>query len=250
MTVSTYPARRRKLRRLAALNGNPEAIPRALVVYQNVEYDLAERPVVIEEQLSKSMRGLFIFAALPLLLICLIGIIALIALFIADVEASWSAGHLAVKDIPRTLFVLGFGVAIVWGAILASRYLPTILGRPYGVTLGPNGVSYRSEYDHRTFLRWDEMRLFEVSGTPLFGRISPVYEYRLYGLREAVCWRDTLVYPTVETGPTPSSTPGGTALAVTIIRDRTGLPPRTFVKALQAREQPSASSPVGVSQLR
>ncbi len=211
----------------------------AIVEYQTVEYNLAKNPVVIQVKISKGTKWLYILAVIPLLLLCALGIVAFEVLAAIVVMSHWSTGTFTSSDILQALVVVGIGIATIWGAILISRYLPTILGKPYGVTFGPDGVSYRSYLGRQTFLRWAEIHLFEASGTPRFGHISPPYQYWLYGLHKAVNWRDSPVYPTAESLPTPLSTPGGTALVVTIIHDRTVLAPRTFVKPLQAKESPA-----------
>jgi hypothetical protein len=179
--------------------------------------------------------------AFPWLLFCLAVAVIFEVLVAVLLVLRWSALTFTFSDIPIALFVIGLGAATVWGAILFSRYLPTIFGKPYGVTFGPDGVSYRSDLGSHTFLRWDEMRLFEVSAAALFGYVTPPYHYRLYGSRGAVYWHD--LQPSTDSVPVASNTPDGTALAVTLILERTGLQPRTFLKPLQAQAPEPLATP-------
>lgn len=234
VATSAMPSRRRKLLRITAIGGTPEAIPRAIVEYQTVEYDLAKNPVVIQVQTTKEMKRLYLLVEGPFFLIYLAMAVIFDILFLFEAASHLRIGPITLGDVLRFLGLIALGVATILSLVLVSRYLPIILGRPYGVTFGTDGVMYRSELGKTTFLRWDEMQLFEASGISRFGHVSRPYTYRLYSARASATWRDP--WPGNESLPTPTSTPGGPALAVKIIHDRTGLPPRTFVKALQVME--------------
>jgi hypothetical protein len=102
VAASAFPARRRKLRRLAALGSNPEAIPRALVVYPNVDFDLAEKPIIIEEQFSKDTKWLFILVAFPFLLICLAAIIAFEVVFCCRYSIRLECEQIHIRQCPAS----------------------------------------------------------------------------------------------------------------------------------------------------
>ena len=55
VATNALPARRKHLR-LSAIDGDADARPPALVTYEYPEYDLAQKPVVIKQQLTKEIR--------------------------------------------------------------------------------------------------------------------------------------------------------------------------------------------------
>lgn len=243
VAMSAIPARRRKRLRLSAIRGNPNAVPLALAVYENTEYDLVRKPVVIEEQYNKGAKWLYLLVAGPFFVAFLVLVAILVVLLPFDTISRLPVSPFTLDEALRLLMLGALVVDTILAIILIFRYLPTIFGRPHGATLGVDGVTYRNELGKKSFLRWDEVRLFEALGAAPFGRVSPPYTYYLYSAHASAMWRDP--WPGNESVPTLTSTHGGPALAVKIIHDQTGLAPRTFIKALQAKEQPpNASSPV------
>lgn len=236
--MSAIAARWRNFRRMAAIDGNLDRIPQADI--PGAENSLPLEPIIIQRQLSKRLRWVYLPALTPLLFVFLVLFVWGECYLTAEVASRWGAGEFSAVEFLQLIFRIHFALLCVCSVIMYVRYVPTALGKPFGAVLNADGVSSRGGLGGTTSLRWEEIRLFEVSAPTFFGHALYPYTYRLCGTRRMVEWEEDP--RSNDSPPTASSTLDGTAIAVTAIRERTGLPPRTFVKALQAEKPPHTVS--------
>lgn len=233
-------ARDRFSRRKAALRGEKDAIPLSSISPGKMNApDIAVEPLMLAWRATKRMRyfvGPLILLVVLIVLLLIMGTIALIVWFATLNLPDFSQfGWL-----DPLLFAVGIGYSILAIVlfVLVLRRTPTFFGRPYGVTATADGIQGRSESGRRFFLRWDEMRLFEVEER--IYSTSRLRHFRVYGRRDIAEWRDAPsnngVY--APEGMTPVEMAFRLAAMVDVVHARTGLVPRTFSKALLV-EKPS-----------
>jgi hypothetical protein len=248
IAVSAIPARRRKLRRIAAIHGDPEAIPLARTVYEDIPYDLEREPLIIQQFFTaRTDKPLFVITVV-VYLVGALGVGTLSVSVLADLAHDITTNGITQHDLALIPLLISIATAYVVLVVVLIRCTPTLLGKPFGVVIEADGIRYRTWMGHTTFLRWDDARIFEAHCASTLGTLRRPYSYRLYGEHAEAVWYDPYIQD--YSIPAPANTPDGAILAVRVVRDKTGLAPRTFVKGLQVRDEGEITAARSVSQLR
>lgn len=237
--------RRRAHLRADALRGNLAVMPLSLL-----PADAQKAPDVSLDPLVLSWRAgmiqsahsalVFLLAAVFwgfILVLVWAGLIINYSKFFAIVQEQWLplAGTFVATPIYAALMVV------------LIRYLPTLFGKPFGITAASEGIHYRTVFGREGFIRWEELKLLEVEQYGLQSFAVERREFSLYGqnARQVVDWKDNP--PTSRSAFVPN---GMSQAEMTVrlqalfhlIKARTGLVPRTFSKALRSKEVRSATS--------
>lgn len=240
--VSTFSAMNRKRRRLAVIAGNTSAMSLAPLdkaeSQANLLPDVASEPLSLQWRLTNRARvtsGLNIAAGLLSVgSFVLIGI----AVFVALIAEAIQGGAFTQRD--RLIPVVGLvDTVIIVGFVIAVRLAWNELqSKPFGVIAQQDGIACRTQLGRATFLRWEDIRLFEVSK---LGLLQPTARsYRLYTNRNSAVWNyNPLSLDIVPADIGAAEMSHRIQLLVEVIHAHTGLYPRTFSKALQAFRPPA-----------
>jgi hypothetical protein len=244
--------RGRHARRLAALRGDFTGMPQSVIhPYPAHAPDVSMQPLEIMWRISPVMA---IFHGLSLGL-ALLGALITPGVFVAFVLLSHFAPSLAPSLFgPPTSTQPLSAAEMAWTAVYAVLFVAIVasgiwivvrvgpmlfLGRPFGLRVTTDGIESRNELGVRTYLAWNEIRLFEVAGPQAqFSR-----SFSVYGPGKSISWREYrtgLAAEYLPAGATAIENTQRLAALVNLVTARTGLEPRTIVRAL---ERPSTTAP-------
>jgi hypothetical protein len=148
-----------------------------------------------------------------------------LALLLAPPEPT----HLPLLERSALLILeVGFLLVFPLGLLIwFTRSLPAACGKLYGITASREGLLYQPKVGRSRFLRWEEMRLFEIDTPP------PLHQerYRLYGPGGKVEWRDLPPSLGVSLNMTSREYLTRQQVVLNLIIARTHLLPRAFEQA-------------------
>lgn len=225
-----FQARERKLRRVRAIRGDPDAMPlarmgadsahlqfvklinaRAAGVSGAAQGTLALSPAVSETPLTLLWRWPTIWespaggevprwralsiAAGPFLVCGLVG------LGCGWFASGWLSAALDGQlDLGRFLWLEGpsfllwpYLIFMLWHPNAQSAVLRPFRRSPFGIVATNEGVEERTRFGDRHFVRWEDARLLEVR----FGKENNVetgYQYILYSRSDALAWSITFAF--------------------------------------------------------
>ncbi|HEY7348765.1 MAG TPA: hypothetical protein VH599_10660 [Ktedonobacterales bacterium] len=222
-------------RRLLAIQGNQEAMPRA-----TIKVDPGNAPRLSGGSLELLWRGTGSSR-----LIWIIIYLVFVPIFAAWAGLGIYTAYALITSNPAQLSLLVRGgllalvVSLLIGAPLLFTgmfvfFLPRILGKPYGVIADAAGILYRPEHiGRRRLLRWEEVCLFEVEPK------EDAVAFRLYGRDAIVWWRNQPPSKTISLGLTREEFEQRHQALLDLIVARTGLLPRTFDEKLKLADASS-----------
>jgi hypothetical protein len=249
--VMAVQARRHHRQRLAALRGEAAAMPLA-----EMRPDPAQAPDVAAQPLELLWRTGTVAKVyyIPLLSLYILMALAsigvgLFTLLAPIFEAPQpSAEELFTHTLPQPmsvteiiLRVAGACVEVALTALIGVwtvRLIPNVFGRPFGVTATDSGMDARTELGAHVHLGWDGMRLLELER----GDASATRRFALYAPGQRIAWSEYAVglgTQYVPAGATASEMTLRQAALLDLIAARTGLVPRTLVKALENKSAPA-----------
>lgn len=245
LTNAAVRGRRRAQLRTEALRGNLDVMSVSLLVADAEKAPNVSRdPLVLSWRESMMQRihtaPVFLLAAVFIGFILVLAWVALIIDFSRDVTSlrgEWLllAGLLLATPVYAALMVV------------LIRYLPTLFGKPFGLTASTEGIHYRTVFGREGFIRWEEMKLLEVEQYGLQSVAVERREFTLYGqsTRQVVAWKDNPPTSRSEFVPNGISQAEMTVrlqALLHLINAHTSLAPRTFSKALRPKEVQSAAT--------
>ena len=227
---SSDQARDRFNRRRATLRGDTDAIPLAgIALHPSDAPDVTSAPLILLWSASKGTRLIIVPLEVSLCALFLI-----LPVFIAgEFIYAFHNGNVTSPALDP-LFIIGIVIALlsVLGSfimvIVLVRRLPTNFGRPFGLSAGPEGILQIEQSGKQRFLRWEEMRLLEVTTN----NTRTSHTFKVYGSQTAIEWSissGVSSYPPLEI--TSSEMVERSQSLLDLINARTGLVPRTFDKA-------------------
>ncbi len=225
---SSVHAHDRCNRRLAALRGDADIIPVAGIPLHPADApDVTVTPLVLQWAASRATR--LIIAPLEGFLCALFLVLPFAvagAMIYAVQHGAFASLRLGVSAILMFVtIVLVYGILSCVAVSLLVRELPADFGRPFGVWASPEGIASMDRHGKRRFLRWEVMRLLEVTTNDT--RTSRTF--RVYGFHMAVEWSIPALgssYPPLYI--TASEMVERSQSLLDLINARTGLAPRTF----------------------
>jgi len=226
---ASFGSRERFQRRQRAIEGDQEAIPRAALTV-----DTGSVPRLSSDSLEFLQQASVVDRRVKLigLSIALLFGIALAGLSLVEAYALATTNPAGMALWERgTLVFLFVGVAAGMVVILiaATRYLPSFLGKPYGVSATDDGLWYYLQTGRRQFLRWEEFRLFEVIPS---GAGRYYQKYKLYSGTVVAAWSNDPPSSILLSGLAMQEFRQRHQALPNLIVARTGLLPRTFDKKL------------------
>jgi hypothetical protein len=243
-SYGAWRARQRAIARRQALAGHLDAMPSAAFTGEPSRApDLGGKPLVIMWRPNRGIqRAVWLIALLILALdiVIIYGARQLMGVKL-PVSINLNAFWPRLALITAILLLVALHAAVVLAAPLALRLR-------MGVTFTNDGVKERTHWGLRRFLRWEDVRLFEVEAFQTLNR-----RYILYGLHGAVSWCDEIpAYDTeavqqrdhenyVPDGISPEEMSRRLRAALHLVAARTDLAPRTLSPTLQARASASKS---------
>ena len=232
-------------RRRRAVLGEAETLPVSLVIPEvgsaTQTPEGAGGPLGVWWQATTYTRtaaGLMAVQALIAVAADVMLIIVAALIIYAVFSAQYSA---RVRAVPAVVLALVIAAPFVMTPllILLARMLPTQFGRHFGVVADDDGLTGAAQYGGHRRLRWDELRLLEVSVEKRgLGKRPTGYAYTVYGARSQIEWRDSYAgelnrdYEPVGMTTVEAQFNARRLLALAIAR--TGLPLRTLEPALLA----------------
>jgi hypothetical protein len=236
--LSATRGRQRHRQRLAALRGDWGAMPLAEIrVDPALAPDLTKQPLELLWRTRTSDRVVYV----PLLglqaLVALVSIGLMIVELIIPIFAS--PQPVSVTELALRVALAALVVAIVVALIaIVTRVLPYVFGRPFGVVATESGIDARTVQGTRVHLGWDEMRLLEA----VRGDAGVTRRYALYAPGKRIDWTEYATGYGAQYAPVGATAAQMTLLQaalLNLIAARTGLVPRTLVKALQHKPAPA-----------
>lgn len=226
---ASFPAQKRSRCRLLAIGGNQEAMPRA-----SVKVDAGKAPALSSEPLELFRRASAVDRRVKtagyiiVLLFCapMAGLLLVLAYVLATTN---QAGMSLFERGALELLIAGVAVGLVVILVAVTRYLPSFLGRPYGVTATEDGLWSYPQAGRKRFLRWGEMRLFEVIASTRGRRYRA---YKLYSRDAIAAWSNDPPSSLAEMGLTRQEFEERHQALLNLIAARTGLLPRTLDEKL------------------
>lgn len=237
--LQALEARRWFRARLQALQGDQEAIPRAAISSDpGHPPEFATGPLTVLWQATPALRHAW--TGLGLFLSLFLASIAGVFVFVGYSFVSQNAFHQFPVEI-SVLFVQAVVVMIVGpliGLFILSR-LSLKQNSCYGIVAHAEGVFYYPPHGKTQFLRWEDIRLFEVVGLR-----DPHYRrYRLYGRQAIAEWRYEAPYlGFVPLEMTRAEFHERSQALLNLIAAKTHLVPRTFEKRLAESDEPVRSA--------
>lgn len=239
--VMASRARRRHLTRLAALQGDTQALPLAEIHPDPTQVpDVAQQPLQLQWRIGTATR---VFRV-PLLGIQALLALASVGLSIFQFVAPFFPPFQPSQPMSLTEIVLrvaGTLVAIGLGSILCvlgARVLPFLLGRPFGVSATTSGIDAQTELGTHIHMAWEEMRLLEVATAGNMSKRS----FSLYAPGKRIDWTEYtsgLGAEYVPVGATAIEMTLRQAALLSLIAARTRLAPRTLVKTFESKPSPA-----------
>ncbi|HEV8191971.1 MAG TPA: hypothetical protein VGP82_10875 [Ktedonobacterales bacterium] len=131
------------------------------------------------------------------------------------------------------VIALGVGIGIIF-----ARPMSHLFGRPFGVSATNSGIDARTELGSQIYMAWDEMRLLEEDkgGSTVQRRIALYTQGKRIGWAEYTAGLGAQYVPV---GATAGEMVRRQAALLSLIAARTGLAPRTLVKALESKPAPA-----------
>jgi len=225
LATGARKARDRKCRRLAALNGDRDAVPASRIVPDLAGApDVSQAPLLLTPPERRRDRPMLALAR------------------------AWGSAAAAIFSIvlAATLFTPLFDWMLIRALIFLSPSLfPSVVSTrsafratyraPRRIAVDALGITWEPILGHARVLRWDDARLLEVDIVEIAERWAQKKverrRYTLYG-------RDTTIWWT-EPEQVYARPSGQYAQLLDLIAKRTGLQPRTFSKALRAPPNPT-----------
>lgn len=245
LTSAAVRGRRRARLRTEALRGNLDVMPVSLLVTDAQKApDVSREPLVLSWHTNVAQRITHVpeFLLTPAVFGLFIALAWVGLIMHVFKDASWLQGE---WQLTAGLLV----ATAVYGVLMAVlvRYLPTLFGKPFGLTASDEGIHYRTVFGREGFIRWEEIKLLEVE---LYGLRSVAIarrEFSLYGesARQVIVWKDNPPTSRSEFVPNGMSQAEMTVrlqALLDLINARTGLVPRTFAKTLRPKEVQSAAT--------
>jgi hypothetical protein len=239
--LNGFRARARFRRRLQALGGEQEALARAAI-----SVDPAAAPDLTNEPLELSWRDTGAWLDKTLMEGSLV---VFFCLSMPGVESGIYAvtkkgGFVAPSSL--TWFPAEAALYLCWlsGGILIAFYLLALLfegvlyfsGKSYRLIARPDGLLSIPRLGKSRLLRWEELRLWEVT------RQETTLRYRLYGAKTSLEWSGPPALPPVWPSLNKKLTWRHQAL-LNLLASQTALVPRTLQKELMQQEpQPRAAA--------
>lgn len=245
LTSAAVRGRRRAWLRTEALRGNLDVMPVSLLVTDAQKApDVSREPLALSWHTNVAQRITHVpeFLLTPAVFGLFIALAWVGLIMHVFKDASWLQGE---WQLTAGLLV----ATAVYGVLMAVlvRYLPTLFGKPFGLTASDEGIHYRTVFGREGFIRWEEIKLLEVE---LYGLRSVAIarrEFSLYGesARQVIVWKDNPPTSRSEFVPNGMSQAEMTVrlqALLDLINARTGLVPRTFAKTLRPKEVQSAAT--------
>lgn len=245
LTSAAVRGRQRARLRTEALRGNLDVMPVSLLVTDAQKApDVSREPLALSWHTNVAQRITHVpeFLLTPAVFGLFIALAWVGLIMHVFKDASWLQGE---WQLTAGLLV----ATAVYGVLMAVlvRYLPTLFGKPFGLTASDEGIHYRTVFGREGFIRWEEIKLLEVE---LYGLRSVAIarrEFSLYGesARQVIVWKDNPPTSRSEFVPNGMSQAEMTVrlqALLDLINARTGLVPRTFAKTLRPKEVQSAAT--------
>lgn len=245
LTSAAVRGRRRAWLWTEALRGNLDVMPVSLLVTDAQKApDVSREPLALSWHTNVAQRITHVpeFLLTPAVFGLFIALAWVGLIMHVFKDASWLQGE---WQLTAGLLV----ATAVYGVLMAVlvRYLPTLFGKPFGLTASDEGIHYRTVFGREGFIRWEEIKLLEVE---LYGLRSVAIarrEFSLYGesARQVIVWKDNPPTSRSEFVPNGMSQAEMTVrlqALLDLINARTGLVPRTFAKTLRPKEVQSAAT--------
>ena len=226
---ASFGSRKRIQRRQRAIEGDQDALPRAsLTVDANLTPRLSGGSLEFLQQAGVVNRRVTMTGYFVALLVgvSMVGLLLVEAYVLASTNQAgmslWERGTLAI------VFV-GVAAGLVALLVAATRYLPSYLGKPYGVRATDDGLWSYARTGRKQLLRWEEFRLLEVipDGN---GRHSQTY--KLYSETAVATWSNEPPSSILLSGLAMQEFRQRHQALLNLIAARTSLLPRTFDKKL------------------
>lgn len=235
--VMTGRARRRHLRRLAALQGDADVLPLA-----EIRADPTQAPDVAQQPLELQWRAGVVTRILH---VPMLGIQALVELataglsvfqFVAPFFPSFQPAHpMSITEIVvRVAGALILIALVIVASVLTIRIVPFLFGRPFGISATTSGIDAHTEVGSRIHMAWEEMRLLEVDK----GGSTSKRRFSLYAPGKRIDWTgytSGVGAEYVPVGATATEMTLRQAALLSLIAARTGLAPRTLVKTFESK---------------
>jgi hypothetical protein len=244
--VMAVHGRRYHRQRLAALRGDTEAMPLAeMRIDPTLAPDVTEKPLELLWRTGTATRVVYA----PLLGFQALFALASVELVIVELIVPIFASPQPVRVTELVLRVAGAAVVVAVVVVLGvvtTRVIPQLFGSPFGVTATDSGMDARTVLGTRVHLGWDEMRLLEA----VRGDAEATRRFALYAPGKRIAWSAYAAIPGarfVPVGTTVAEMTLRHAALLNLISVRTGLAPRTLVKALQIKQTPTRGETRGAS---
>lgn len=244
--LKSVEAQQRFRRRLHAIEGRQNAMPRASVkVDTSSAAELSSEPLEWLRRSTPSNRR--IMTTLIIIFLLIFSPFIVLFLYLAYCVATntvpiGSTGLEPISPLERvglvavTVFVAALLLFLI--GFLISRF-PSERGRPYGVVASNEGLWYYPQVGKRRFLRWEEFRLFEVIPS---GNGRHYQQYKLYSGNAIAAWSNYPPSSILLSGLAMQEFAERHQTLLNLIAARTHLLPRTFDKKLaEAGEAPSVT---------
>lgn len=237
---ASFHARQRFRRRLRAIEGSQNAMPRASVkVDAGSAAELSSEPLEWLWRSTPSNRRIMTTLIIVFLLIFSPFIVLFLYLAYCAATNTVPIGSTGLEPISPLERVGLVAVTVFAAALLLFlvgfliSHFPSVRGRPYGVVASNEGLWYYPQVGKRRLLSWEEMRLLEV-GIPKQQRH---WEYKLYGCDTIATWREVPPSKWVSMGMTEQEFREHHQALLNLIVARTHLLPRTFDKKLAEADE-------------
>jgi hypothetical protein len=228
----SFPAHERVLRRRRALEGEQEAMRRA-----NVKVDRRHAPDLVDGSLELLGRATplngRIMTTIIAIIVVIFGPLALLFWYLAyctatntpPIGSTYLEPMSPLERVGVVAVTLGVGAGLAFLVGFVIWILPWEWGRPVGVVADDEGLWDYPKGGRKRFLRWDEVRLLEVTG-------RLYHQYKLYGQESVATWSDGPLSSLVTYGLTKQEFGERHQALLDLIAARTGLVPRMLDKKL------------------
>jgi hypothetical protein len=191
-----HVAHKRRLGRMQALAGNPNAIPPAQITASPAQAPDLEATgngqfrLLWQATAAGRRYALIGYAVVQLMLgIFFISMLFMFFAVFSQIHFSFGLDWRSAQLIGAlALFVLFFG-GLPIGLMIFTSPMRSILIQPYGVIATPNGLTSVAANGKATYIPWSEARVLEVFFSSSSGTRSQ-RRYQLYGTRSSVEWLD------------------------------------------------------------
>ncbi len=232
----TAQARGRHQKRAAALRGDLSGMPLATIQPDPAQApDVSAQPLEVMWRMSGPSAIVGRVFLVPYFLIAFIGVVGAFLYFgIAPIFVpSMRSRPMSPSEMAMSAVISCGVIAVIAGlGWYAGRMVPILFGRPFGVRATAEGIECRTNSGVRSFIVWDEVRLFEVIGP----QGNALRSFALYAPSKSVIWRDYWTGVGSEYAPagaTGIENAQRLAALLNLVTARTGLEPRTLAKSLR-----------------